>query len=286
MVGFGSPDNINGLTLWWDAADASTVNDGTVTANQNVYKIVDKVSGVALTNSQGASGPTYAIAAINGNNAIHMPYYAPNQIGLKALSNSSVTQITSAQKTLVFVFKPTTLTTTTPAPVTKYALSIWGSGRIIGNNFPSIHLFSGSGFNPYCQYGEVPGSLSLRNINSWNYRSLEYALKTNQPIDLGSTQILILRTKSGISKFNWLHQGGFDTKTEYYINTSSNTGEPVIPTSPAKLVIGSYNDNLSPRANGAHPIEGFFCEMLYYNRYLTTAETNALEQYIKMKWLS
>ena len=32
MIGFGSPDNISGLTLWWDAADASTINDGTVVA--------------------------------------------------------------------------------------------------------------------------------------------------------------------------------------------------------------------------------------------------------------
>ena len=159
-------------------------------------------------------------------------------------------------------------------------------------NFPSIFLLSGSGFNPYCQYGETPGSSAIRNLNSWNYRSLEYALKTNQAIDLGSTQVLILRTKSGISKFNWLHQRGFDTKTEYYINSSSNTSTPVIPTSPAKLVIGSYNDAVSGvagiglRGGGAHPLEGYFCEMLYYNRYLTTAETNALEQYIKMKWLS
>jgi hypothetical protein len=103
---------------------------------------------------------------------------------------------------------------------------------------------------------------------------------------LNTTQIAIIRTKNGISKFNWLQGNGFDTRTEYYINTSINTGSPITPSSPIKLIIGSYIDTpLSNKFAGAYPMEGYFCEMLYYNRYLKTSEINALEQYLKMKWI-
>jgi hypothetical protein len=285
MIGFGNPDNIPGLALWWDAADFSTVNDGTVTQNQNVYKIVDKVSGVVLTNSQGVNGPTYAIAEVNGNNAIHMPYYATTDMGLKSLTGTT-TQITSAQKTIVFVHRPTTILYTASAPVTKYALSIWASGRTPAAGVqPSIHLLSGSGNNPYSQIGEVQNGTNNKTINSWNYRSFEYGRNTSEQVDLNTTQIFLGRIKTGISKLNFYQDRGFDTKTDYYVNTSINTGAAVLPTSPVKIVIGSYWDT-GTRFSGAHPMEGYFCELMIFNRYLTTAEINLIEQYVKMKWIS
>lgn len=291
MVGFGSPDNISGLTLWWDASDASTINDGTVVANQNVYKIIDKINGVALTNSNGVNGPTYAFAAINGLNAIHMPYYPDNLSGLKALSNPSVSQLSSSSnKTIVFVYRPTTaIYQAGPGVTVKYALSIWNPGRV-PPSFPSIRITSSHQPNPFSTYTEcafdIGTPINTSTLQSWNNRSYEYGLLTGQQVDLGSTQVSIIRTNvvSNTAKFNFYQQRGFDTKSEYYTGVVNPGTVSVTLTNP-KIVIGSYWDS-GGRGGNAHPLEGFFCEMMYFNRYLNTAETNALEQYIKMKWLS
>jgi hypothetical protein len=292
MIGFGSPDNISGLTLWWDAADASTINDGTVVANQNVYKIVDKVSGVALTNSQGVLGPTYTIASINGNNAIHMPYYSQNVLGQKTLSNNSVTQMNSQEKTIVFVHKPMTVTQANNPPSdfnTKYALAVWGNGRTYGPRFPSLDIRIQAGNNPYTAYGEVseptPNFTNTRTLNSWNNKSWQRGVVTGTQPDLGATQITIVRTKTGITKYNFYQQNGFDSQTEFYEGIFA-TSSPILFSGSVKVVIGSLDNSLGAKGSAAYPMEGYFCEMLYYNRYLTTAETNALEQYIKMKWIS
>lgn len=282
------PNNISNLTLWWDASDPSTINDGKVVGNQNVYKIVDKINGVGLTNASGTLGPTYAIGAVNGNNVIHMPYYPDNSSGLKTLSNSSVSQLSSSNKTIVFVHKPTTaIYQSGPGVTNKYALSIWNSGRN-PPNFPSIRLTSSYLSNPYSGYTECAfdtgGGINTSTLQSSNTKSYEYGILTGQQIDLGSTQIVIIRTKSGdnLAKFNFYQQRGFDIKSGYYSYTV-NPGLSATFSNP-KIVIGSVWET-GTRVGNAHPLEGYFCEMMYFNRYLKTSEVNGLEQYLKMKWI-
>ena len=45
-----NPSKIPGLKIWIDAADTSTINNGTVQNGQNVFKIVDKSSGYVFRN--------------------------------------------------------------------------------------------------------------------------------------------------------------------------------------------------------------------------------------------
>lgn len=274
MPGIGK---IKNLTLWWDAADPSTINDGKVVPNQNVYKIVDKVSGVTLTNGSGVLGPTYAIGAVNGYNAIHMPYYAGTLMGQKALSNGNVPQFSSVEKTMAFIFKPTTI-----SAGYKWSLAVWGTGRSTNGTWPHIHVYNSSNINAYPNYGEAP-TPTQQSLYSLNAKSYEFSVKNNQPIDLNTTQILVLRTKNGISKFNWIHGNGIDSRNEFY-NYTVHTGTPVIPSSaPVKLVVGSLYD--TGQKGGSVPFEGYFCEMILINRYLNTGEVNSLEQYLKMKWI-
>lgn len=285
MVGFENPENVNNLTFWLDASDPSTINNGKVLPNQVVTRIVDKVGGLALTSPPniGWLGPTYAISSVNGNNAINFTALTPGQDqSRRSLINTAANFLGSAEKTLVFVHRPSITTT-----ITKFPLSIWGNGRIQGTGFfPNIYLLNGSQNNPYSQYGEVPGTITgTGNIYEWNHVSYEQGVKFNFNPDNNSTQIMIIRTKSGVNKFNFYQDKGFNSETLYFTGDGSiSTGSSVIPASPIKLVLGAYHDSTT-FYNNANAFEGFFCEMLYFNRYLRTAEINGLEQYLKMKWI-
>ena len=59
-----NPSKIPGLNIWLDAADTSTINNGKVVDNGNVFSFRDKVSNIELTNSQGVNGPSYSIGAV------------------------------------------------------------------------------------------------------------------------------------------------------------------------------------------------------------------------------
>lgn len=290
MIGIKSPDSITGLTLWWDASDINTVNNGRVTDTENVFKIVDKVSGVALTNPNGVLGPSYSFGAINGKNAIHFPYYSNTNGAQKALVGSNVTQLNTPQtKTIVFVFKPTTLTEPgSPAGTnTKYSFAIWGLGRNFGTS-PDIALFCGSGINPYPQYVESVNPWNTgpsRTISIWNSKSYEFGNKNSSSVDLGVVQTFIGRTKLSFNQTSWLQSGGLDSKYNFYNDGTKYTGTPVSPSTPSRIVIGGYFDSTYSKFSRAYPMEGYFCEMLYYNRYLTNAEINGLEIYMKRKWI-
>jgi len=104
-----NPDNIPGLTLWVDAADASTVNNGRVTNGQNVFKIVDKVSGITFRNGYGSFGPSYSVGAVNGKNVITFNYYTQSSIDsiqAKVLWAGNVTTMATGTYSLYCVSFP------------------------------------------------------------------------------------------------------------------------------------------------------------------------------------
>jgi len=102
-----NPKNISGLTLWLDAADDSTVNNGRVTNGQNVFKIVDKASGYVFRNGYGVSGPSYSFGVVNGKNAITFNYYtSPDTILAKGLWAGGLTPMTSGTYSLYCVSFP------------------------------------------------------------------------------------------------------------------------------------------------------------------------------------
>ena len=104
-----NPNNIPGLTLWVDAADDSTVNNGRVTNGQNVFKIVDKASGVTFRNGYGNFGPSYSFGAVNGKNVITFNYYTSaeiNSIQAKGLWAGNLTTMATGTYSLYCVSFP------------------------------------------------------------------------------------------------------------------------------------------------------------------------------------
>jgi hypothetical protein len=62
-------------------------------------------------------------------------------------------------------------------------------------------------------------------------------------------------------------------------------GSSVAVGTTAYLSIGAYwpvTSFASPF--GKYPMEGFFCEWLYFDRYLTDSETNTVREYLRRKW--
>jgi hypothetical protein len=294
MFGYKSPKNIPGLVLWWDAADSTTINDGVVYQNQNVFKFVDKVSGKVLTNFAGANGPTYSYGAVNGKNAIHFPYYTDTNTALKSLTNLNIDNIDIESKTIFFVFKPTT---NQYGSNTRYAFSIWGNGAAGGGLVePTISVRSGGGTNPYSEYSEsgAGGLEGIRDIFFRNEKSYRQGLKTSTNPDLDSLQIVISKTGFNsslfrrISKFVVLQEKGFDSKLEYYNNDTLLFGnrEDFQPAAvyPLSISIGSYFYSSLTKFANAYPLEGYFCEMLYFNRYLEDYEINTIGSYLLRKW--
>jgi hypothetical protein len=287
MFGYKSPKNIPGLVLWWDAADQTTINDGRSFQGQNVYKFIDKVSGVVLTNFAGVNGPTYSYASVNGKNAIHFPYHTNNNGSLKALSTTSLENISIDVKTIFFVFKPTT---TQSGNNTKYALSIWPESSVPSVlQEPVISVRSAGGNNPYTEYSE--GSFDIegaRNLFFRNEKSLRFGVKSSTNPDVNALQVLISRTKidNKISKFTILQENGLDSKQEFYKNDEllfeKYDMSPVV--GPFGLSIGSYYYNTLNKTSNAYPLEGYFCEMLYFNRFLEDDEINTIGSYLIRKW--
>jgi len=104
-------------------------------------------------------------------------------------------------------------------------------------------------------------------------------------VDLGQVQVCIARTKPNFNQATFLQSGGFDSKYNFYKDGTKYDGTPPSPATPPRIIIGGYVDYSHLKFSRAYPLEGYFCEMLYYNRYLTNAEINALEIYVRKKWI-
>jgi hypothetical protein len=104
-----NPSKIPGLKIWLDAADTSTINNGTIQNGQNVFKIVDKSSGYVFRNGYGVNGPSYSVGVVNGKNAITVNYYTVsdvNSIQAKGLWAGNVTPMASGTYSLYCVAFP------------------------------------------------------------------------------------------------------------------------------------------------------------------------------------
>ena len=136
MYDFISPNSVSGLNLWFDASDLTTINDGKVSNNNNVYKFVDKVSGVVLRNGSGANGPIYKMRSIKDRHSILFDWYTTTlDNGLKGLTGSNITQLNSATSSLFVVFKPTTkIHQSGSIGNQSYVVSIWDQTSIDVNS--------------------------------------------------------------------------------------------------------------------------------------------------------
>ena len=135
MLILKGPSDVPGLNLWFDASDASTINNGRISNNQAVFSFTDKINNVNLRNFS-LTGPSYSFGVVNGNNAIYFPFFGvPGVSGVTdtvtggmsrySLTASNVTQLATATCSMFLVIKPTGIYKENTASNQKWPLTIW-----------------------------------------------------------------------------------------------------------------------------------------------------------------
>lgn len=327
-----SPDKITGLKCWVDASDRATINNGTVTQGQNVFKIVDKASGLIFRNGYGSDGPTYSVNQINGKGAITFNYYTtPNSIQAKGLWASNATTFASGTYSLYVV----------NFPYLNRQRNTDGAGNIsqqnlwlfsIINNLPSSTL---TAYSPhrYLVYRSIGSGQTNSNpvfredsdltttggVNTVQFDKIlitdtdvSNSLPPSDPRFIyGKTNIIGVRNSDNVKRFTFLRKDymsdeNFQTQTISKFSVSPQQG--FVPTSGGPwATIGAVLPNANTRIvegvpgpisteyilNGVSPtittnvyaFEGYFCELLYWDRLLSRSESNAVEAYLKKKWI-
>lgn len=316
-----SPDNISGIRLWFDASDSSTINDGIVTNNQNVYKFVDKIGGISLTNPNGPLGPTYAFGAINGRNAISFTYYnstVATNPHLKRLAAVNVSALSTGTYSMYVAFFPNDIRQE-PSPTTA------------GTNFQTrcgvVSIISGSRIGAAPAGGFIDRSLyhtSYANSNTDRNTTIGYydslptyttfntfvfdnmafrqpnarSLTSGIDYQYGKTNVVGVRIGPGIQKSSFLRSGSSISGNFLPISATGNRVRPsnAVIINPS-LVIGAtwvgytvngvpYHTLTTRAADNFSPMEGFFCEMIFFDRILTDAEDNTVLNYLVDKWIN
>lgn len=296
-----SPSKIPGLTLWFDASDASTINSGTPTNNVNVFSFRDKISGVELTNTYGATGPSYSFSAINNRNAISIPYYTTPDSGQKALWKSGITQLQGLTFSMFCVYKPTTVTQQDLTGNQKYVVAIYSGSRIsIGNpgGFAnrSIYLGDEQGGtpaqrnNPSGRYIEADTSAAAPWQQWVTYGEHVPSRSGIVPTSLNQTCMTSVRIQPNLKKMGFVFDD-YEYIDDFLSSRNTtrgikNTGDVQDVGNNATLIIGSPWIGGAPKTSKLYPIEGFFCEFLYFNRFLSDSEYHNVSRYLKKKWIN
>lgn len=315
-----SPDNISGIRLWFDASDSSTINDGIVTNNQNVYKFVDKIGGISLTNPNGPLGPTYAFGAINGRNAISFTYYnstVATNPHLKRLAAVNVSALSTGTYSMYVAFFPNDIRQE-PSPTSP------SSGGVTRCGVVSVIAGSRIGTTPTGGY--IDRSLyhtSYRNntdrnttigyfdsVSPWNdfntfvFDNMAYrqpnstSLTSGIDYQYGKTSVFGVRFAPGIQKSSFLRSGSSISGNFLPISATGRRVRPsnAVITNPS-LVIGAtwvgytvngvpYHTLTTRTAENFSPLDGFFCEMIFFDRILTDVEDNTVLNYLVDKWIN
>jgi hypothetical protein len=300
-----TPKSIPGLTLWFDAADSSTINDGTTIHGTNVSTFIDKVSGVIMRNNNGVSGPTYSWGTVNGKNAIHMPYYSGTDTALKALTASNLSMLDGLTYSMYCVYKPMTTIQDDTLGNQKYVVTIYSDTRINQLNGPGGYA------NRAIYTGDEGGLANVTRRLNPSGRYIEGNSTTNAPYNdyvtfgehvpsrhliapssLGKTCITAVRVQPYLKKLGF----GFDGHDFYedisaprlteYSSRGIRLDRDSLPVGTnATLIFGSPWWRTANKVNRLYPLEGYFCEFLYFNRFLTDSEANSVRQYLNKKWI-
>ena len=263
LIVSNKPTSINDLKYWFDASDVSSMslnNIGSATAS--VSSIRDKVNGIDLPSS-GSSQPIYYFNKINNCNSIYFQYTnnqltAPND----RLSSTSIT------------FSSTGSLYT----VTKWGTTYSLNGQYAIDIAPSSRLDSTYGDFNIIYLSPTNYSIFSTKGPSFNTKvgSLTGFTPNGTQSDVNSISVDIFSARNSSSSLSKLHNtnayGSKDgyTNATYSLSTSSN-----------ELTIGDYHAN-TPQATG---FKGYFCELIYYTRYLSDVEHEKVIQYLKSKWI-
>jgi len=297
--------NIPGLTLWFDASDPTTINNGRVLNNENVFIFKDKINGVELNNTFGSLGPSYSFSAVNGRNAISIPYYTQTDSSQKALWKSGLTQLQGTTYTMFCVYKPTTVTQVDITGNQKYVVAIYSDVRLsalIGGNtgpggFANRSFYTGDEEggtvaqrnNPSPRYIEAD-TTTVPPYNSYvTYGEHVTSRSGVIPTSLNKTAISSVRIQSGLKKMGFVIDD-YEFVDDFISSKNTtrgikNTGTVYDVGNNATLIIGGPWTGTKNKVSKLYPIEGFFCEFIYFNRFLSDAEYHSVSRYLKKKWI-
>jgi hypothetical protein len=296
-----NPSKLPGLTLWYDASDISTINNGRVANLDNVFSFRDKMNGVELTNPYGVLGPSYSFSAVNGNNAISIPYYPQTDSGQKALWKSNISQLQGLTFSMFCVYKPTTVTQQNNLGNQKYVVAIYSASRIstgVPGGFANraIYLGDESGGtpaqrnNPSGRYIEADSTAAPPWNGYVTYGEHHTSRSGVAPTSLDKTCMTGVRIQPNLKKMSFVFDDYefVDDFMSSKITTRGikSTGLVHDVGNAATLIIGGPWIGGQLKDQKLYPIEGFFCEFLYFNRYLSDGENHLVSRYLKKKWIN
>jgi hypothetical protein len=252
-----NPKNIGDIKYWFDSSDTSTLSltgIGSVTAS--VISISDKISGVVLS-STGTVRPLYYYNIINNNNSIFFGF--TNSL-VDVTDSQAADRLSSNSCTFSSIGSIYTVTRCASTYIYQFAIAVspssrptttWGDYQVIYYSPGVSQVWSTIQTSPTSQVGDFIGPSNSSTV----------------------VDILGLRhNTNSLTKFHGIGTGvknGY-TNATYSISPLSN-----------RLSIGDYYTFTS----GDFGFRGYFCEFIYYTRYLTDNEHDKVIQYLKKKWI-
>jgi hypothetical protein len=309
MKSLKRPDKIEDLKLWFDASDESTINNGRVSDSDLVFNFRDKVTGIQVVNILPGQGPTYSFGMVNGKHAISMnPQYSLGADGcVNALGTSSISTLNSATCSMFCVYKPTGIYLSDASGNQKYVVNILDFDNsitaILPGNLGNKSIYLGDETspnasisqraNPSGRYVEADTSSGLPYTNTTTYN--EHIPSRNEwqgaSTSLNKVCMTIVRTQRDLKKIGFLTEDN-SFVDDFVANTVATdrpiklTGQVYSPGPSASLVFGAYRPSSYTVQSNFYPFQGYFCEFIYFDRYLTDDEANTVKEYLKMKWFT
>ena len=276
-----NPKNISNIKYWFDSSDVSTLSltgIGSVTAS--VISIKDKINGVVLS-STGTVLPLYYYNIINNNNSIYFGFTNSLDNGADTTSADRLSSNSCTFSSVGSIYSVTKWGATSSGSLYQFAITItpssrgatgWGDFALVYSS--NNGLFSSTLFlaptNAFISSTVGPNNSSIVGI-------LSNAV-SGTPSNINSIGVDIFGSRNNNSTLSKLKCTSiYDSKHRYTNVTYS------ISSLSNRLAIGDYYTFSSTIDSG---FRGYFCEMLYYDRYLIDSEHDEVIQYLKNKWIN
>lgn len=299
MIRIKKPNDIPGLVLWFDANDTSTVNNGSVKNNDLVFSFRDKKNNVELTRIVSGAGPTYSLSTINGKNVISFqPVYSlsgdPSE---KGLVNTNLNILGSGTTSMFCVYQPTSFFRDDTSGNQKYIVNIAANGNPLTTGFGNKSIYLGDEGsatlqqreNPSGRYIEADPASYGNNYVTYHEHIPSRNFLPGATNSLDKVCMTVARCQNDLKKISFLFENNdyvddFSATRTFPSRGLKLTGPVYSLASPQKFILGTYKDNSVSYGSRRYPFKGFFCEFLYYDRFLTDDETNIIKTYLKRKW--
>jgi hypothetical protein len=271
------------------------------------------------------AGPTYSFGRINGKNAICFSHFtsatSTNNTSFRRLAVANCTPLGIAENTTFVVCYPSDVRlqvadTSGTVESRQMIATVYAATRVTslpsGTLYPDKQWFVNTYRNTNLGTGRNTGTGYIDAVAPYNQTALPattglrtYLYDQVQDMDktkinltsgpfyaYGKVNIFSTRYKDDLKKFTIIRPGfhsseSFQPRYGRYTNLAATVTNPVLTIGagwPGYGLAGSVNTQREFAQS--QPFEGFFCEMLVFNRVLSHSETNAVEEYLKSKWIN